>query len=63
MTATDTATPDNLSEGSSPPSTLPVEETQVEKAQETQTPPPPPNGGWMAWLQVVGAFFLFFNSW
>ena len=22
-----------------------------------------PNGGLIAWLQVVGAFFLFFNSW
>lgn len=22
-----------------------------------------PNGGLTAWLQVVGAFFLFFNSW
>ena len=22
-----------------------------------------PNGGWLAWLQVVGAFFLMFNSW
>jgi len=22
-----------------------------------------PNGGLMAWLQVLGAFFLFFNSW
>ncbi|KAK2753734.1 hypothetical protein FQN55_000097 [Onygenales sp. PD_40] len=25
--------------------------------------PPPPNGGFKAWLQVLGAFFLFFNSW
>lgn len=23
----------------------------------------PPNGGFVAWLQVAGAFFLFFNSW
>lgn len=23
----------------------------------------PPNGGLMAWLQVAGSFFLFFNSW
>ena len=23
----------------------------------------PPDGGLKAWLQVVGAFFLFFNSW
>ena len=26
-------------------------------------PPPPPNGGATAWLQVAGAFFMFFNSW
>jgi MFS family permease len=24
---------------------------------------PPPDGGLMAWLQVVGGFFAFFNSW
>ncbi|KAI1618426.1 MFS transporter, MCP family, solute carrier family 16, member 10 [Exophiala viscosa] len=24
---------------------------------------PPPNGGTLAWLQVLGAFFLYFNSW
>lgn len=23
----------------------------------------PPNGGLKAWLQVVGSFFFFFNSW
>jgi hypothetical protein len=23
----------------------------------------PPNGGLIAWLQVAGSFFLFFNSW
>ena len=26
-------------------------------------PGPPPDGGAMAWLQVLGSFFLFFNSW
>ena len=26
-------------------------------------PGPPPNGGFQAWLQVFGSFFLFFNSW
>lgn len=26
-------------------------------------PPPPPNGGTRAWLQVLGAFFLNFNTW
>ncbi|TGO40428.1 hypothetical protein BHYA_0037g00270 [Botrytis hyacinthi] len=24
---------------------------------------PPPNGGLVAWMQVTGAFFLFFNTW
>ena len=24
---------------------------------------PPPNGGTTAWLQVLGGFFLFFNTW
>lgn len=23
----------------------------------------PPNGGLLAWLQVLGAFFLWFNTW
>ena len=23
----------------------------------------PPNGGLTAWLQVAGAFFIFFNTW
>ena len=26
-------------------------------------PPPPPNGGLVAWLQVLGSFMLFFNTW
>lgn len=26
-------------------------------------PPPPPNGGMLAWMQVLGAFFLNFNTW
>lgn len=25
--------------------------------------PPPPNGGFQAWLQVLGAFFFVFNTW
>lgn len=24
---------------------------------------PPPNGGFLAWMQVAGSFFLFFNCW
>jgi hypothetical protein len=23
----------------------------------------PPDGGFAAWLQVLGGFFIFFNSW
>ena len=26
-------------------------------------PPPIPNGGLQAWLQVLGAHFLWFNTW
>lgn len=26
-------------------------------------PGPPPNGGTQAWLQVLGGFMLFFNTW
>ncbi|KAL7969022.1 major facilitator superfamily domain-containing protein [Trichoderma sp. SZMC 28014] len=32
-------------------------------AQQPSPPPPPPNGGLKAWIQVLGAHFLFFNSW
>lgn len=28
-----------------------------------EQPEPPPNGGTLAWLQVAGSFFLFFNCW
>lgn len=31
--------------------------------QEKPQIPDPPNGGLTAWLQVAGAFLLFFNSW
>lgn len=31
--------------------------------QESREPDPPPNGGTVAWLQVLGSFFLFFNCW
>jgi hypothetical protein len=31
----------------------------------TPGPPggPPPDGGLTAWLQVLGGYFLFFNTW
>jgi hypothetical protein len=31
--------------------------------QKSKSPGPPPDGGAYAWLQVLGSFFLFFNSW
>lgn len=50
------------------PSLVPITGPEAYEAQERAleqpiTPPPPPNGGVVAWLQVAGAFFLFFNSW
>lgn len=38
-------------------------EVENQTPKEPTTPPPPPNGGLTAWLQVAGAFFLFFNCW
>lgn len=32
-------------------------------ASKQEQPEPPPNGGFFAWLQVAGSFFLFFNCW
>lgn len=43
------------------PSTVSPSELTVEKQPLAQEPPP--NGGLDAWLQVLGSFFLFFNSW
>jgi len=44
--------------------------TDAETGLQPQKPPPagppggpPPNGGLTAWLQVLGGFFLFFNTW
>jgi hypothetical protein len=51
-----------------PTSLVPVPGLETYEAKERipdkqKTPFPPPNGGAVAWLQVAGAFFLFFNSW
>jgi hypothetical protein len=35
----------------------------VSTTEKTSEPGPPPNGGFAAWLQVSGSFFLFFNGW
>lgn len=39
--------------------------TPVDKPEQAPPIPAnePPNGGLRAWLQVVGSFFLFFNTW
>jgi hypothetical protein len=34
-----------------------------EKEKQPSPADPIPNGGFKAWLQVFGAFLLFFNSW
>lgn len=31
--------------------------------KKIEQPEPPPNGGLLAWMQVAGSFFLFFNCW
>lgn len=47
-----------------------VEKDTPKEISETVSPTPEvkpartiPNGGLQAWLQVVGAFFLYFNTW
>ncbi|KAK5652183.1 hypothetical protein OQA88_10826 [Cercophora sp. LCS_1] len=54
----------------SPPQTpLPLAAHPPPSQRPTRPPPgvsavpPPPNGGLTAWLQVLGAFFLMFNTW
>ncbi|KFY17902.1 hypothetical protein V492_00299 [Pseudogymnoascus sp. VKM F-4246] len=54
-----------ISDGSTTPDEpeTPLPDNKLE-AHPTETPiGPPPDGGFAAWLQVLGAFFLFFNSW
>jgi len=41
----------------------PPEVVGAEDREKDSDPGPPPNGGYYAWLQVAGSFFLFFNSW
>ncbi|KAL8827911.1 MAG: hypothetical protein Q9191_002900 [Dirinaria sp. TL-2023a] len=48
------------------PSFSPFQESEIElnkKAQTVPDPGPAPDGGLTAWLQVLGAFFLNFNTW
>ncbi|KAL6251382.1 hypothetical protein RBB50_001591 [Rhinocladiella similis] len=44
--------------------TSPPDESAIPISNEKNDEPgPPPNGGFNAWLQVLGSFFLFFNCW
>lgn len=49
---------ENRNEKSTPPQQTPA----VEEKKPTGAGPVP-NGGLKAWLQVLGAFMLFFNTW
>ena len=42
---------------------LPAPEDAPASDDSSDDPGPPPNGGFRAWLQVTGSFFLFFNCW
>lgn len=60
---------DSFEKSSTPPSAVLMsgpDASETEKqplSKRVDIPPQPPDGGLAAWLQVVGAFFLFFNSW
>lgn len=57
--------PNNMEEKSSLEASGQV--TPVEKPEQAQAQPAPanepPNGGVTAWLQVLGSFILFLNTW
>lgn len=38
-------------------------ENNLSQTRQTDPPPNAPNGGARAWLQVLAAYFLFFNTW
>jgi len=54
---------DNAPPAPNEPLTINTEETTAIPSEKTTAPPGPPNGGFQAWLQVSGAFFLFFTPW
>ncbi|TKW54809.1 Riboflavin transporter MCH5 [Colletotrichum tanaceti] len=59
-----TNTTDAPSPRSEPPLGPPKEESTTAVVDEDVEPADlPPDGGRLAWLQVAGSFFLFFNSW
>ena len=48
-----------ITHGSSPPS----QPTAEPQPKSPGGPTPPPNGGLVAWLNVMGSFMLYFNTW
>lgn len=38
-------------------------DTEAAPSRQRQQDDGPPNGGWMAWLQVLASFCIFFNTW
>ncbi|KAK4189131.1 major facilitator superfamily domain-containing protein [Podospora australis] len=54
---------DNETTITTTPAPADAEKAPVTTASAPSLPPPPPNGGTLAWLQVLGAFFLNFNTW
>jgi hypothetical protein len=42
---------------------VPLPQAATTTKSNDDDPGPPPNGGFHAWLQVAGSFFLFFNCW
>ncbi|TQN65130.1 MFS transporter asaE [Colletotrichum shisoi] len=58
-----TATADAPSPRSEPPPGPPKKSTTAVVVENVELANLPPDGGRLAWLQVAGSFFLFFNSW
>ncbi|CAG8908994.1 unnamed protein product [Penicillium egyptiacum] len=52
-----------MADKTSEESPLPQEVIPQEKPTGGPSPSPPPNGGTLAWLNVLGSFMLYFNTW
>jgi hypothetical protein len=61
------STPDAAGEGTAPvvstPSAPSQDKAELKKVASVNDVAAIPNGGLRAWLQVLGSFFLFFNTW
>ena len=59
-----TATPERAPSDSPAMPNKPSEpKAEIPSSPPSNKPSPPPNGGLVAWLQVLGSFMLFFNTW